>query len=338
MKIGQGSVFVGNGLNENGNITVKGGADGKAGMDVSGRRVADKRDGRAAGKSIDGRNLATALDPIAQKKARAQKQAMKVVGDAFAADREVTRGLDESREKIRQLQQQNGEDRKAIRDIEANREEFRKANGIAADSQEQKDLELLAKEKEAGFYGSNVQLSAEECKELERIKKNGLTQYQEESLAMKEDERYYADRIGKAQQEIQTHNAIITGTKLEMLKHHGMIDAQKEAEQVMDQASKDIVSMLVAEGKEHVEEEFEEKVEQTKEEAEQREKLQEKVDAAKERREEREEITEEILENAKGPKSGSSGIGAAQQEVKDMIQKMKLIEEDIKGAVVDQNL
>lgn len=67
----------------------------------------------------------------------------------------------------------------------------------------------------------------------------------------------------------------------------------------MEQASKDIVAMLVAEGKEHVEEEFEEKVEQAKEEAEKRE---------------------------------------AQQEVKDMMQKMKLIEEDVKGAAVDQSL
>lgn len=322
MKIGQGSIFVGN---ENGLVPIGG-------------ETVGKQNGNAAGKSIDGRNLAAALDPIAQKKARAQKQAMKVVGDAFAADRAVSQGLEESREKIRLLQSQNGEDRKAIRDIEANREEFRKANGIAAGSQEQKDLELLAKEKEASFYGSNVQLSVQECKELDRIKKNGLTQYQEESLAMKEDERYYAERIGKANQEIQTHNAIITGTKLEMLKHHGMIDAKKEADQVMEQASKDIVSMLVSEGKEHVEEEFEEKIDQAKEEAEKREELQEKVDAAKERREEREDLTEEILENTNGQKGGSSGISAAQQEVKDMIQKMKLIEEDVKGAVVDQNL
>ena len=183
-----------------------------------------------------------------------------------------------------------------------------------------------------------MRLSDEERKELDRIKKNGLTQYQEESLAMKEDERYYAERIGKAEQEIQTHNAIITGTKLEMLKHHGMIDAQKEAEQVMEQASKDIVSMLVSEGKEHVEEELEEKREQAKAEAEKQEELQEKVDAAKERRKDQEELTEEILENAKGQTPGTTGVSAAQQEVKDMIQKMKLIEEDVKGAVVDQNL
>ena len=325
MKVGQGSIFVGNGINENGFMAAKG-------------PVADKQNGIAPGKSIDGRNLATALDPIAQKKARAQKQAMKVVGDAFAADRAVSRGIEESREKIRQLQQQNSEDRRSINDIEANREEFRKANGVSADSREQKDLELLAKEKEASFKGSNVRLSDEERKELDRIKKSGLTQYQEESLAMKEDERYYAERIGKAEQEIRTENAIITGTKLEMLKHHGMTDARKEAEQVMEQASKDIVSMLVSEGKEHVEEELEEKREQAKAEAEKQEELQEKADAAKERRKDQEELTEEILENTKGQTPGGAGVNAAQQEVKDMLQKMKLMEEDVKGAVVDQNL
>ena len=51
--------------------------------------------------------------------------------------------------------------------MEANREEFRKASGVLADSREQKDLELLAKEMEASFKGSNVRLSDEERKELE---------------------------------------------------------------------------------------------------------------------------------------------------------------------------
>ena len=324
MKIEQGGLFTQSGM-------VKG-AQGEKVAHVNGEKT------RGASKSIDGSNLAAAFDPIAQKKAKAQKQAMKVVGEAFAGDRAIDRDLEARREKIRQLQQENGADRQNIRDIEANREEFRKASGIAADSQEQKDLELLAKEKEASFAGSKISLSPDECKELDRIKKNGLTQYQQDSLAMKEDERYYAERISKAEQQIQTENAIITGTKLERLKTHTMVDAQKEAEQIQSAATKDIVNMLMDEAKEHVEEDLEEKREAAKEEAKEREEIQEKVDAAKEKRKEQEEFTEEILEQTGSQKAGPSGVSAAQQEIKDMMQKMKLVEDDIKGAAVDQTV
>ena len=291
-----------------------------------------------AGKSVDASGLKAAFDPVAQKKAQAQKQALKLVGDVFAGDRKVDQDLEGRRERIRQLQQENGEYRRSIQDIESNREELRKNSGVAADSEEERELQLLAKDKEASFEGSSVRLSAEEKEEVARIKERGLTQYQEESLAMKEDERYFAEAIHKSEQEIQMENSVISGTKIERLKSHAMVDAQKEAEQIMQKASEEIVNLLVGEAKDHIEEELEEKKEAAKEEAEKREELQEKVDAAKERKKEQEEFTEEILEATKGQISGASGMNEAQQEIKDMMNKMKLIEEDIKGAAVDKNV
>ena len=183
-----------------------------------------------------------------------------------------------------------------------------------------------------------MRLSDEEREEIARIKEKGLTQYQQDSLAMKEDERYFAEAIHKGEQEIETENATITGTKIERLKTHAMTDAQKEAEQIMQKASEDIVNLLVGEAKDHIEEELEEKKEAAKEEAEKREELQEKVDAAKERKKEQEEFTEEILEATRGQGTGAAGMNEAQQEIKDMMNKMKLIEEDIKGAAVDRNV
>ncbi|MBR1703547.1 MAG: hypothetical protein IJ716_16650 [Lachnospiraceae bacterium] len=289
-------------------------------------------------KSVDASGLKAVFDPVAQKKAQAQKQALKLVGDVFANDRKMDQDLEGRRERIRQLQQENGEYRRSIQDIENNREEFRKNSGVAADSDEERELQLLAKEKEASFAGSSVRLSDEEREEIARIKEKGLTQYQQDSLAMKEDERYFAEAIHKGEQEIETENATITGTKIERLKTHAMTDAQKEAEQIMQKASGDIVNLLVGEAKDHIEEELEEKKETAKEEAEKREELQEKVDAAKERKKEQEEFTEEILEATRGQGTGAAGMNEAQQEIKDMMNKMKLIEEDIKGAAVDRNV
>ena len=307
-----------------------------AGQENGGAKAGGVKTGST--KSLDASGLKAAFDPVAQKKAQAQKQALKLVGDVFANDRKMDQDLEGRRERIRQLQQENGEYRRSIQDIENNREEFRKNSGVVADSEEERELQLLAKEKEESFAGSSVRLSDEEREKIARIKEKGLTQYQQDSLAMKEDERYFAEAIHKGEQEIETENAIITGTKIERLKTHAMMDAQKEAEQIMQKASEDIVNLLVGEAKDHIEEELEEKKEAAKEEAEKREELPEKVDAARERKKEQEEFTEEILEATRGQGTGAAGINEAQQEIKDMMNKMKLIEEDIKGAAVDQNV
>lgn len=56
---------------------------------------------------------------------------------------------------------------------------------MSSDSQEQKDLELLAKGIETGFSGSDVRLTKEEEEQIAKIKAAGLTEYQQQSLALK---------------------------------------------------------------------------------------------------------------------------------------------------------
>ena len=53
---------------------------------------------------------------------------------------------------------------------------------------------------------------------------------------------------------------------------------------------------------------------------------------------EMEEFTEDILDSVQVAREDGADIDKAQQEIKDMMSKMKLIEEDIKGAAVDQNI
>lgn len=49
-------------------------------------------------------------------------------------------------------------------------------------------------------------------------------------------------------------------------------------------------------------------------------------------------FTEDILEGVAEASSTAKDVSAAQQEVKDMMNKMKLIEDDIKGAAVDKSV
>ena len=159
MKVNNTTIFMGDETARARHGAIAGQENGK--VSTAGAKSAGSGAAKTA-KSVDASSLKDAFDPVVQKKAQAQKQALKLVGDVFANDRKMDQDLEGRRERIRQLQQENGEYRRSIQDIEANREELRKNSGVAADSEEERELRLLAKEREASFAGSSVRLSAEE--------------------------------------------------------------------------------------------------------------------------------------------------------------------------------
>lgn len=297
----------------------------------------EKADGNQR-KTLDGRALQARFDPVMAKKEDARRKAMKIVGDAFAKDRKIDEDLDARREKIRTLQSDMGEAKQYIRDIEDSREELRKSCGVDVDSQEEKDLKLLEKEVDAKMPGSKVSISKDERKQIEEIKAKGLTEYQKQSLQMKEEEIPYARAAYEAEQEIKIENQIISTTQIEREKTHTMIDAEKKADAIMDAASKEIVGMLVDESKEHIDEESEEKKKEAKEKAEKKEELEAQIEKTREKRKEAEEVTEEILEGASEVQKTGKSMETAKQEMKEMLSRMKLIEDDIKGAAVDTSI
>lgn len=289
-------------------------------------------------KTIDGNAFKGGLDPITAKKEEARKKAMKLVGDAFSKDRSVDDDLKERHERIKSLQKDKGDANRAIKEIEDDRAVLREAYDVDENSQEEADLKLLEKEVKAKMPGSDVRLSKDDMDAIERIKANGLTEYQERSLEMLESEIYYADIAYEADEEIETENRVISATKIERLKYHTMEDAQKEADDIMDMASEEIVSMLVDEAKEHIDEEAEERKDKAEAEKEKQEELEERIDAAKEEKKENEELTQNILEGVQEASANLADVSNAQQEIKDMMNKMQLIEDDIKGAAVDKSL
>ena len=117
-----------------------------------------------------------------------------------------------------------------------------------------------------------------------------------------------------------------------------MVDAGKAKEAILDEANKEIMGMLIDEAKDHVDEKTEEEKETAKEKAEEKEELEDRLEKAKEAKKEKEEFVEDIIEGATELVTATKDIEQAQQEVKDMMSKMKLIEDDIKGAAVDQSM
>lgn len=289
-------------------------------------------------KSIDASNLHAKLDPIAAKKEEARKKAMKIVGDAFANEREIDDDLRARNERIKSLQNEKGEAEKIIKEIEDGRAALRDEYNIDENSQEEKDLKLLEKEIRAKMSGSDIQLSKDDIETINQIKKAGLSEYQQRSLEMLEFEVPHVNTAYEAGEEIKLENQIISATKIERLKSHAILDAEKQADSIMEEDSKEIFGMLIDEAKEHIDEEAEKQEEKAKAEKEKQEEFQERIDAAKEKKKENEELTEDILEGVSENASMASDVSAVQQEIKDMMNKMKLIEDDIKGVAVDKSV
>ena len=220
-------------------------------------------------------------------------------------------------------------------EIEADRAALRGTYGVDADSAEEKELKLLEKEFRTRQKGSDVQLTKEDMEEIAKIKAKGLTEYQSRSMEMLDYEKPYLNAAYEAKQGIEEENLTISAIKRELEKNTGMLKAQDKADAIEEAASKEIMGMLVDEAKEHIDEEAKEAEEKAKEKQEKEEELQEKIDAARERRKE-EELTEDIVESAQDLNVTTANINDAQKDIKDMMNKLALVEEDMKGATVDE--
>ena len=320
MKVGNTSFFIGEGI-----------PGGLREQQQSGTNTS-----KPSGLSINGSAFATQNDPIAAKREEARKKAMKIIGDAFANDRKIDEDLDARSEHIRKLKIVQGDARKAVNEIESDRAALRDTYGVETDSAEEKELKLLEKEFRAKQKGSDVFLSKEDAEEIAKIKARGLTEYQSRSMEMLDYEKPYLDAIYEAGQGIEEENLTIAAIKRELPKNTAMLKAQDKADTIENAASKEIMGMLVEEAKEHIDEEAKETEEKAKEKQEKEEELQEKIDAARERRKEEEELTEDIVESAQDLNVTTANINDAQKDIKDMMNKLALVEEDMKGATVDE--
>lgn len=239
----------------------------------------------------------TLQDRIAQRKEQAQKEAMKVVGDVFAGEREMDEDMETRRNHVKELKQEKLQLMEEKGDLETHKEELAKAF-------------------------ENGELSQED--------------YEQELSQLREAEKEWNKRYAENDKLAMQENAIIRGTRLERLKKDPMVKAQKEAEDILQAARDDIVGMAVDAGKDHIDEEAEKRQEQAEEIKEEREEREELIEKQKEKREEEEELLEKLpLQEMLTLDKLQSDV---QQEVQDIINKMKLVAEDIKGAAVDQSV
>lgn len=343
--------------NETQGIQINTQAQEKA-QESRGQKASEKRQRK---KTIFAGDLPLNKDSITLRRQQAQKMAMKFVQDAWSTDRKADQSMEEYRARAEEQERELQLNQDKINECRSRKENLRTGYGVEADSQEQKDLELLERTYYPGEYSQGF--TEEEKQRFEELTAKPLTEYQQRCLEIDGEEQVFQSRAENARKAIKSYNDAITSMKLERLKFHKMTDAQKNADKVMEQASEEIQNMIVEEAKDHVDETYEEQREAAEKEADEKEEQEEKIELRREQKELMEARIEEAQqENENAGEAGRererdareeaallkdmadaglnvAGAGdAVKAEVKDMLNKLKLIEADIKGIKVDEEI
>ncbi|MCM1179939.1 MAG: hypothetical protein NC347_06765 [Clostridium sp.] len=327
-------------------------------------RMADAQNKKGA--AIFAGDLNMGQDSILAKKQKAQKEAMKMIRDVFADDMKTDAEQMAREQHIEQLKKQNEKVRSNLDDVASMRESLMEQYEITEDSQEQKDLELVRKVNASDDPFAKDKLTDEEKERYAQIMERGLTEYQEHSLMLDDVEKELNGLISDNQKDIAIEEETIWNTDMARLKKHPMKDAAKNAAKHLEAARKEMIGDLYNESKEQIDEKIEEAKEEQKEKAEEK-KEKEKEEAVREAKELEREIMlqktqegvqERIEEQTARAKARSQtslqnqlnedilddineGIDKSadvEQKIKDLLDKMSLLQEDLKGAAVDNSL
>lgn len=352
-------------------MQIKANDAGNQGINISvqAQEKAGEKNGHKAAKqqrknTIFAGDLPLHKDSITLRRQQAQKKAMEFVQNAWSADRKTDQSIEEYEALAQEQKQEIMLNRDRISECRDRKENLREGYGVEKDSQEQKDLELL----ERLHYPGNGEFAEfdfteEERKRLKELESEPLTEYQQKCLEIDGEEQIFRIRADKAESTLVAYNGAVRSIKQERLKHHEMLDAQNNAEKVMEQASEDIQGMIVDEAKDHVDETYEEQREEAKDKAEEKEEQEEKIELRKEQKELMEERIESIKEDRNEAEAAQkkqerdareeaellgdmadAGLNVAgandavKAEIKDMLNKLKLVEADIKGIEVDEEV
>lgn len=195
----------------------------------------------------------------------------------------------------------------------------------------------------------------EQKKQLKEEYPDGGEDYDAYMKDLNEMESHWKKEMEKGQSMVADSTSAIKSMKQEALKHHGMTDAFKAAEETMKAASKEMIGMLMNEAKDTVDKELEETVEKAEEAKEEKTEQEEEMKEAQIEQEKKAKELEEELEKRKrarenrpAPPSAEShaalmqDLQNRQKEIIDntqqILEEQALLPEEIKGIMVDLNI
>ncbi len=298
---------------------------------------------------------------VQQRQGLARKQALKVVSDAFGGEKKLDAQMQGIKDEIKRLQDEINEKTADTMENDARLKELQERYGIDPDSEESKELSKLAFKENFSKEG----LSDEE--------KSQMSEYQQQALYYVAKNQKNALDIDRAKAQQMGNVQGYADMKRERAKSQDMQKAQDAADDIMDAANGEAIALLTQEAVEHVDEEQKEREEEAKEAAEN--KKEEKKEEAKELEKEamQQEIIENIKEYAIEPQRSSAddkraiarreraeavsyGAEDAQRtiisegasvedtqnavnsEITNILNKLSLLSNDVKGSTVDSQI
>ena len=237
---------------------------------------------------------------IAEKRAAAMEKAKKLISDVFAAEKSVDDDLAERANRIKESEQAIVDANKKLAEFEGEKEKLKEQYGITGEETEE-------------------MLPAEYKMQRDELNRYGEPQHQ---------------AINEAKKVIEEERKVIAAITVERLKTDPMVGASEQAEEMLASAEEEIAGMVMDTAVENLKEQAEEAKE--KQEAEE-----EKAELEEAKRKEKEERRKEA-ELADVPVQELLQLeqtrGEMKQEVDNMLTEMKLLAEDIKGSMVDEEV
>lgn len=263
----------------------------------------ERNAGKKNGNTIFAGDLNMEQDSILAKKQKAQREALKMLKDVFKEDLRSDEEQKARELHVEDMKQENEELKSQLKDIEEMRRNLAEQYRETPDSAEQQKMESILDDAE---------------KELE-------------------------SRMADNERDITIEVDTIRNTDMARLKKHPMKDAAKDAEEHLEAARKDMIGALYNEAKEHMDEKTEEAkelerellIQKGQENAQERKIEQTARKTARSQVSLQNQIDGDILDSIH---DGAKGTIEVEQEIKDLLEKMRLLQEDLKGAAVDDKV
>lgn len=255
-------------------------------------------------------------EQIGQKKADAQKNALKKILEVFENDLEIDQTIKNSEQHKEELAKDIKKYNEELDKIDAARKELKEEYGITDDCEEEENLNLLKKS-----LSDPLSITEDEMTKLEEM--GQLTDYQKAALEYDAQEEVWQQLKEDAWKEHRAESSNVQGIKLERLKSNPMTKAQEAAAAIMDAAMETIISLIYEDAKEKLEEKFGGETSDGKVREEQI--SEDEDESAKEKKVKVEETQVEITDAQK----------KILERLKKFIQSQKMLAEDVMGVKVD---
>lgn len=251
--------------------------------------TAEKKKQGLQGKTLNAADLSIGKDVATQKRVDARKEAMKKLGDVFASQLKTDNEINSRTERMAKLEEE------------------------AVNAQNELDKIIQSKEELSEAYKDNL----------------NSDEYISQLTDLEKAEEEWTARVQSAKSQKAAESATINAIHKALLKADPMVNAAKAADKIMEKANNEIISELVNQAKEDIDDKLEEDIEEAK-------KAKEEKQEEEKKQVERENSG--IKETTEVVQTADATYDKIQNEIQNLIKKQQLIEEDLKGLEVDSQL